>query len=105
MILKGVSPTEFPQKSTLQLVRWYVWMQSTSAGRYILESILFTAIAWIPTILGIALRACFYRLILSSHGPFVIEDGVRLRQSANIRLGRGVYLRPWRLVTRRPPWD
>ncbi len=92
MILKGVSPTEFPQKSTLQLVRWYMLDQSTSVGRYILESILFAAIAWIPTIVGIALRACFYRLILTCRGPVVIEDGVRLRQSANIRLGRGVYL-------------
>jgi acetyltransferase-like isoleucine patch superfamily enzyme len=92
MNVKGVSPTEFARKTTFQLVRWYMLDQSTSIGRYLLESILFTAIAWIPTIVGIALRAFFYRLIMKCQGPAVIEDGVRLRQPANIQLGRGVYL-------------
>lgn len=46
----------------------------------------------IPTILGVGLRAIFYRLILQMDGLVAIEPNVRLRFANYIRLARGVYL-------------
>ena len=76
MGLKGVSPSEFSRKSMLELLRWYILDQSTSVRRYLLESIIFFSIGWIPSIVSITLRAIVYRLILRCGGPVVIEDGV-----------------------------
>ncbi|MCC6165915.1 MAG: acyltransferase [Caldilineaceae bacterium] len=49
-------------------------------------------VGWVPTLLGIGLRALLYRLLLRSTGLFAIERGVRLRFAEHIRLGRNVYL-------------
>jgi acetyltransferase-like isoleucine patch superfamily enzyme len=73
-------------------LRYYLRGQSTSLVRYILEQTLFALLGGIPGLVGIGLRALAYRLILSSDGPPVIEDHVRLAQPANIHLGRQVYL-------------
>ncbi len=48
--------------------------------------------SWIPTVVGIGLRAWLYRLILRCDGVCAIEAGVRLRFAGNIALGRNVYL-------------
>jgi acetyltransferase-like isoleucine patch superfamily enzyme len=56
------------------------------------EQGLFLLIGWMPTILGIGLRAILYRLILHMDGIAAIENGVRLRFADQIRLGRGAYL-------------
>jgi acetyltransferase-like isoleucine patch superfamily enzyme len=92
MKLQGVAPSSFSGKSVTYLLRWYILDQSTSLRRYVLESIVFLSVSWIPTILGIGIRSFLYRLILKTYGPVAIEDGVRIRQPANVRLGRGVYL-------------
>lgn len=47
---------------------------------------------WVPTPMGIGLRALFYRLILKMEGLAAIETGVRLRFANHLRLGRGTYL-------------
>ncbi len=47
---------------------------------------------WIPTILGIGIRALLYRGILHMRGLAAIENGVRLRFADHIWLGHGVYL-------------
>lgn len=47
---------------------------------------------WVPTIVGIGLRALAYRLILNMEGLAAIERGVRIRFASHVRLGRGVYL-------------
>lgn len=47
---------------------------------------------WIPTIVGIGLRAVFYRLIIKMDGQAAIERSVRLRFASHIRLGSGSYL-------------
>jgi acetyltransferase-like isoleucine patch superfamily enzyme len=73
-------------------LRYYVSAQSTSVGRYLLEQTLFFFLRNIPGLVGVGLRALFYRLILRGEGLFVIEDHVRLAQPANIHLGRQVYL-------------
>ncbi|MBI4927196.1 MAG: acyltransferase [Anaerolineae bacterium] len=47
---------------------------------------------WIPTLVGIALRGLFYRLILRMRGSAAIENNVRLRFANLIQLEHGVYL-------------
>lgn len=78
--------------SILSGLRLYVTRQATSVGRYMAEQLLFTLVGWIPTVIGIALRALLYRLILQMDGVAAIEAGVRLRFADQIRLGRNVYL-------------
>ena len=70
----------------------YIGRQASSPWRYLLEQSLFALIAWVPTVVGIGLRALFYRLILRMDGVAVIENGVRLRYADRIHLGRNVYL-------------
>ncbi len=73
-------------------IKYYLSGQSTSLGRYVLEQVLFLGLAWVPTLLGIGLRALAYRLIMRMQGFVAIEHGVRLGQPANISLEPGVYL-------------
>ncbi|MER3545461.1 MAG: transferase [Chloroflexota bacterium] len=73
-------------------IRLYLSRQAASLPRYILEQMLFALVGWVPTIIGIGLRALLYRLILKMDGLVAIEAGVRLRFASHIRLGRGVYL-------------
>ncbi|MEJ5197792.1 MAG: acyltransferase [Anaerolineae bacterium] len=78
--------------SLLAGLRLYVGRQAAHPGRYVLEQLCFILVGWIPTIIGIGLRAVLYRLILRMDGIAAIENGVRLRFASNIRLGRNVYL-------------
>lgn len=73
-------------------VRLYLSRQADSLPRYLLEQTVCAALGWIPGIVGIAIRALFYRLILRMQGWAAIESRVRLRFAGNIRLGDGCYL-------------
>jgi acetyltransferase-like isoleucine patch superfamily enzyme len=73
-------------------VRLYLSRQASSLGRYVLEQTLYLLAGWIPTIVGIGLRAVLYRLILRMEGMAAIENGVRLRFANFITLHKGVYL-------------
>ncbi len=53
---------------------------------------MYALVGWVPTVVGIGLRASLYRLILHMDGVSAIENGVRLRFADHIRLGRNVYL-------------
>jgi acetyltransferase-like isoleucine patch superfamily enzyme len=70
----------------------YLDRQASNPGRYVWEQVITGAFGWIPSIVGIGLRALAYRLIMRLEGTVAIENGVRLRFADNIRLGRGVYL-------------
>lgn len=70
----------------------YMRRQAASIPRYVVEQVIFALVAWVPTVMGIALRALLYRLILRMEGIAAIENGVRLRVASGIRLGRGSYL-------------
>ena len=70
----------------------YMSRQADGWFRYWLEQVVFFSVGWVPSILGIGLRALLYRLILRMDGVAAIENGVRLRFASNIRLGRGSYL-------------
>jgi len=54
--------------------------------------VLLEAFGWVPTVLGIGLRAFAYRLILRMHGLAAIEKGVRIRFAKNIALDDGAYI-------------
>lgn len=73
-------------------VRLYLNRQASSLGRYALEQTLCLLVGWIPTIVGIFVRAILYRLILKADGWVAIESRVRLRFADHIRLSQGVYL-------------
>ncbi len=80
------------RSGSLGQIRLYLSRQAASPARYLLEQGLFSLAGWVPTLLGIGLRALLYRLILRMDGLAAIERGVRLRFASNIRLGRGSYL-------------
>ncbi|MGH7894006.1 MAG: acyltransferase [Candidatus Binatia bacterium] len=73
-------------------VRLYISRQAESPARYVLEQSLQALAGWIPTLVGIGLRALLYRLMLGMDGWAAIEPKVRLRVASRIHLGRGVYL-------------
>jgi len=70
----------------------YVRRQSGNLGWYLLEQALQCLAGWMPTLVGIGLRAVLYRLMMPMQGWCAIERGVRLRQAHRIRLGAGAYL-------------
>jgi acetyltransferase-like isoleucine patch superfamily enzyme len=80
---------EAPREPSLGL---YLSRQAEDLPRYVLEQAVTGLCGWTPTIVGIALRAVLYRLILRMEGLAAIENGVRLRFANNIRLGHQVYL-------------
>jgi acetyltransferase-like isoleucine patch superfamily enzyme len=73
-------------------IRLYLERQATSPARYVFEQAVMALVGWVPTVVGIAMRGLFYRLILKSQGSVAIERNVRLRYASNIRLGQGVYV-------------
>lgn len=86
-----MSRQKVPQSKSSGL-RLYVERQASSPARYALEQLVFVLCGWIPTVVGIAVRAVVYRLILSMKGIAAIENGVRIRYADQVRLGRNVYL-------------
>ena len=73
-------------------LRLYLSRQASSLGRYTWEQSVLGLFGWIPTIIGIGLRAAVYRLIMRMEGLVAIEKGVRIRFADQVRLARGVYL-------------
>ena len=96
-------------RSPIQL---YISRQASSPARYWFEQSLIAVLGWIPTAIGIGLRAVFYRMILKMTGIAAIERNVRLRYANHIKLGDHSYLdeeyifmparRGWKLV--KIPW-
>lgn len=76
----------------LKQLRYYLSGQAASLPKYILEQIILGLFSWVPTLIGIGLRAVFYRLIMRLDGAAAIEGGVRIVYASNIKLGQGVYL-------------
>jgi len=73
-------------------VRLYLRRQADNVWRYVWEQTLQALFGWVPTILGMGLRALVYRLMLRMDGWAAIEPCVRLRFASRIRLGHGAYL-------------
>lgn len=73
-------------------VRLYVLRQAISPWRYVLEQFVQVLAGGLPSIVGIAIRAVAYRLIIRMDGPAAIERRVRICFASQVRLGRDVYL-------------
>ena len=78
--------TTATKTSAVQAVGLYLSRQADGLGRYLLEQTLYFLFGWVPTIVGVGLRAVFYRLILKMDGLAAIESGVRLRFLTNSTL-------------------
>ncbi len=70
----------------------YVSRQADNIWRYVLEQSIQAFFGWFPSVVGIGVRALFYRLILHMEGLAAIESGVRLSFANHIRLGNQAYL-------------
>jgi acetyltransferase-like isoleucine patch superfamily enzyme len=86
------SPFNFNQYGLIAGLRLYTSRQASSPSRYLLEQIFYALIGWVPSVVGIGLRAVLYQVILHMHGVAAIENGVRLRYANHIQLERNVYL-------------
>jgi acetyltransferase-like isoleucine patch superfamily enzyme len=80
------------QSSLWAGLKLYISRQAGSPARYFLEQLFFVLAGWVPTVIGVVLRAMLYRLILHLDGVVAIENKVRLRFADHIHLGRNVYL-------------
>lgn len=89
--IEGHKTTNDPVSSE-KGIRLYLQRQSSSLGRYLLEQTLYMLFSWIPSIIGIGIRAIVYRAILSMKGWAAIESGVRMRFANMVTLHHGVYL-------------
>lgn len=73
-------------------LRYYISGQASSLPRYILEQIILGLCGWVPSVLGVGLRALAYRAIMTLNGTPAIEAGVRIAHADGVRLGKSVYL-------------
>jgi len=80
------------RSSTAERLRTYISWQADSPAHYVLEQLVQALAGWIPSLVGIGLRALLYRLIVRVDGWAAIERGVRLRFASRLRLGHGSYL-------------
>jgi len=81
-----------PAEGVLGQARLYVSRHAASPGRYALEQAVQALVGWVPTVLGIGLRALVYRLIVGIDRWAAVEAGVRLRWASHLRLGHGSFL-------------
>lgn len=81
-----------PKPGSLGQMQLYLSRQASSPWRYWWEQTIMFLTGWIPTAIGIGVRAVLYRTILKMDGTAAIERNVRLRFASNIHLGRGSYL-------------
>ncbi|MCC6177663.1 MAG: acyltransferase [Chloroflexi bacterium] len=73
-------------------LRYYIQGQASSLRRYALQELVIGLCGWVPSLVGVGLRAVAYRLIARVDGFAAIEQGVRLVYAENIRLGNKAYL-------------
>lgn len=88
----SVKQSAKPVTGLLAGLHLYITRQASTLPRYCLEQLIFLLVGWIPTIVGVGLRALCYRLILHMDGIAAIENNVRLRFADQIWLGRNSYL-------------
>jgi len=81
-----------PRPGSLGQMQLYLSRQASSPGRYWWEQTVTFVAGWIPTAIGIGVRAVLYRTILKMDGTAAIERNARLRYAGNIHLGRGSYI-------------
>jgi acetyltransferase-like isoleucine patch superfamily enzyme len=73
-------------------VRLYLQRQASSPARYVLEQVILRIFGWMPSVVGIGVRALAYRPILRMNGLAAIEKDVRICFAKHITLEQGAYL-------------
>jgi acetyltransferase-like isoleucine patch superfamily enzyme len=76
----------------LDKLRDFILSESTSLSRYLPEQIIQLFLSWIPSIIGVFLRAFFYKFLVSGQGTFYLQSGVILKNLKNIFLNDEVYI-------------
>lgn len=71
---------------------FYLRQRSRSPYHYVAGELLQALLAWVPSIVGIALRGVAYKCFLRARGLPAIEDHVRLVRPEDMTLGARVYL-------------
>jgi acetyltransferase-like isoleucine patch superfamily enzyme len=86
--------TSAPARQTgfLSNLLLYINRQASTPLRYLLEQSVCGLAGWIPSVVGVGIRAILYRSILRMDGIAAIENSVRLRFADQIHLGNGAYL-------------
>jgi acetyltransferase-like isoleucine patch superfamily enzyme len=76
----------------LKQLRYYLANQAASLPAYVIEQLVLGLFGWIPSIVGVGIRAIAYRAIMTLNGMPAIEAGVRIVYASNVKLGRNSYL-------------
>lgn len=84
--------TRMMSGQTLARLRLYLYRQASNVPRYVLEQTVLSIFGWIPTLVGVSLRAIAYRVVMRMDGLAAIEAGVRIRFAKNITLRQGAYI-------------
>jgi acetyltransferase-like isoleucine patch superfamily enzyme len=93
-----MSAPDYPLKIDIERLSFgnklglYMRTVSTSWPRFFLEQLVFLLVSWVPTSVGVALRALLYPLVVRAGWPLVVEKNVTLHRPGAIRLGRNVFL-------------
>jgi acetyltransferase-like isoleucine patch superfamily enzyme len=87
-----ISTSNVAPPGLIAMLKLYTSRQASSPSRYILEQLLYALVGWVPSLVGIGLRAILYRSILHMDGMAAIENGVRLRFADHIHLAHNAYL-------------
>lgn len=79
-------------RTYLALLRFYIDSKTSSLPHYVVSELLQLLLGWVPSIVGVGLRAVAYKLMMKTEGLVAIENGVALTRTEDISLGRSVYL-------------
>jgi acetyltransferase-like isoleucine patch superfamily enzyme len=71
---------------------FYLRGKTTSLWRYAVSETLQGIFGWIPSLVGIGIRAVAYKLFLHADGLPAIEDHVRICRPEDVWLGEGAYI-------------
>lgn len=74
------------------MLRVYLRNKTRSPWHYVTGELLQALLAWVPSLVGVGLRAVCYKLFLRTEGLVAIEDHVRLSRVEDISLGRGAFI-------------
>jgi acetyltransferase-like isoleucine patch superfamily enzyme len=83
----------YMEDASVATVRRYINTRATSIARYFFEGGIKNLFSWIPGLLGVMLRAVFYRYFLEKGSRMLfVESNVELFYMNRIRCGKSVYI-------------
>lgn len=70
----------------------FTTMEASSVVRYLVEILIQAPLRYLPSIVGVLLRACFYYPLVKANGVFYVRSGVILKHMSGLTLGRNAYI-------------